>query len=34
MMLLGISKSFDVSLITQQVLRGQTDKVVTFIDGK
>lgn len=30
----GISKSFDVSLITQQVLSGQTDKVVTFIDGK
>ena len=30
----GISKSFDVSLITQQVLSGQTDKVVTFVDGK
>ncbi|OAZ04364.1 T9SS type B sorting domain-containing protein [Flavobacterium succinicans] len=30
----GISKSFDVSMITQQVLSGQTDKVVTFIDGK
>lgn len=30
----GISKSFDVSLITQQVLGGQTDKDVTFIDGK
>lgn len=30
----GISKSFDVSSITQQVLGGQTDKDVTFIDGK
>ncbi|MEO6175472.1 MAG: T9SS type B sorting domain-containing protein [Flavobacterium circumlabens] len=30
----GISKSFDVSTITQQVLGVQTDKVVTFIDGK
>lgn len=30
----GISKSFDVSAITQQVLGGQTDKEVTFIDGK
>ncbi|REH00316.1 T9SS type B sorting domain-containing protein [Flavobacterium aquicola] len=30
----GISKSFDVSTITQQVLGGQTDKDVTFIDGK
>ncbi|RZJ54935.1 MAG: T9SS type B sorting domain-containing protein [Flavobacterium sp.] len=30
----GISNAFDVSAITQQVLGGQTDKVVTFIDGK
>lgn len=30
----GISKSFDISAITQQVLGGQTDKEVTFIDGK
>ncbi|WP_125718709.1 T9SS type B sorting domain-containing protein [Flavobacterium ustbae] len=30
----GISKSFDVATITQQVLGGQTDKDVTFIDGK
>jgi hypothetical protein len=30
----GYFKSFDVSLITQQVLSGQTNKVVTFIDGK
>lgn len=30
----GISKSFDVSMITQQVLGGQIDKVVNFIDGK
>ncbi|PJJ09502.1 gliding motility-associated-like protein [Flavobacterium sp. 1] len=30
----GISKSFDVSAITEQVLGGQIDKVVTFIDGK
>jgi gliding motility-associated-like protein len=30
----GISKSFDVSMITQQVLGGQIDKVITFIDGK
>lgn len=29
----GISKSFDVSMTMQQVLGGQTDKVVTFIDG-
>ena len=29
----GISSSFDVSMVTQQVLGGQTDKVVTFIDG-
>ncbi|QGK76115.1 T9SS type B sorting domain-containing protein [Flavobacterium sp. SLB02] len=30
----GISKSFDVSTVTQQLLGGQTDKDVTFIDGK
>jgi gliding motility-associated-like protein len=30
----GISTSFDVSTITQQVIGGQTDKDVTFIDGK
>lgn len=30
----GISKSFDVSMVTEQVLGGQTDKDVTFIDGK
>ncbi|CAI2768242.1 conserved protein of unknown function precursor containing a type B C-terminal secretion signal [Flavobacterium collinsii] len=30
----GISASFDTSIITQQVLGGQTDKIVTFIDGK
>src|SRR6218665_1654461 len=30
----GISKSFDVSMIMQQVLGGQTNKTVTFIDGK
>jgi gliding motility-associated-like protein len=30
----GISKIFDVSAITQQVLGGQIDKDVTFIDGK
>lgn len=30
----GISKSFEVSNVTQQVLGGQTDKDVTFIDGK
>lgn len=30
----GISKSFDVSNVMQQVLGGQTDKDVTFIDGK
>ena len=30
----GISNSFNVSMITQQVLGGQTDKDVTFIDGK
>jgi gliding motility-associated-like protein len=30
----GISTSFDVSTITQQVLAGQTDKDVTYIDGK
>jgi gliding motility-associated-like protein len=29
----GISSSFDVSTVTQQVLGGQIDKVVTFIDG-
>jgi hypothetical protein len=28
------SKSFDTSIVTQQVLGGQTDKVVIFIDGK
>ncbi|WP_369753517.1 T9SS type B sorting domain-containing protein [Flavobacterium sp. WC2409] len=31
---LGFSTSFDTSLVTQQVLGGQIDKVVTFIDGK
>lgn len=30
----GISKSFDVSTVMQQVLGGQTDKDVSFIDGK
>jgi hypothetical protein len=30
----GFSKSFDTSIVTQQVLGGQTDKVVIFIDGK
>lgn len=30
----GISKSFDVSTVIQQVLGGQTDKDVSFIDGK
>ncbi|MFA9191078.1 T9SS type B sorting domain-containing protein [Flavobacterium sp. FZUC8N2.13] len=30
----GFSSSFDTSTITQQVLGGQIDKVVTFIDGK
>ncbi len=30
----GLSTSFDTSTITQQVLGGQIDKVVTFIDGK
>ena len=30
----GFSKSFDTSIVTQQVLGGQTDKVATFIDGK
>ena len=30
----GFSSSFDTSTITQQVLGGQSDKVVTFIDGK
>ncbi|MBK0369494.1 T9SS type B sorting domain-containing protein [Flavobacterium agrisoli] len=30
----GFSTSFDTSTITQQVLGGQTDKDVTFIDGK
>lgn len=30
----GFSTSFDTSTVTQQVLQGQTDKVVTFIDGK
>lgn len=29
----GISSSFDTSLITQKVIGGQIDKVVTFIDG-
>ncbi|MCQ0110678.1 T9SS type B sorting domain-containing protein [Zhouia sp. CL16] len=29
----GFSSSFDVSLVNQQVLGGQVDKVVTFIDG-
>lgn len=29
----GISKSFDVSAVMQQVLGGQTDKDVSFIDG-
>ena len=30
----GFSSSFDTTTITQQVLQGQIDKVVTFIDGK
>lgn len=30
----GFSTSFDTSLVTQQVLGGQIDKVVTFIDSK
>ena len=30
----GVSSSFDTSTVTQQVLQGQMDKVVTFIDGK
>lgn len=30
----GISTSFDVSAVTQQILGGQIDKDVTFIDGK
>lgn len=30
----GFSTSFDTSMVTQQVLGGQTDKTVTFIDGK
>lgn len=30
----GISTSFDTSTITQQVLQGQIDKVITYIDGK
>lgn len=30
----GISTSFDLSTVTQQVLGGQTNKVVTFIDGR
>lgn len=30
----GISSSFDLSKVTQQVLGGQTNKVVTFIDGR
>ncbi|MFC5683901.1 T9SS type B sorting domain-containing protein [Flavobacterium sp. MAHUQ-51] len=30
----GFSNSFNTSTISQQVLGGQTDKVVTFIDGK
>ncbi|WP_252723845.1 T9SS type B sorting domain-containing protein [Winogradskyella psychrotolerans] len=29
----GISSSIDVSMITQQVLGGQTDKIITYIDG-
>ncbi len=30
----GISSSFNTATISQQVLGGQTDKVITFIDGK
>lgn len=30
----GFSTSFDTSIVTQEVLGGQIDKVVTFIDGK
>ena len=30
----GYSTSFDTSMVTQQVLGGQSDKMVTFIDGK
>ncbi|OBX26974.1 hypothetical protein A9996_02065 [Gelidibacter algens] len=30
----GISSSFDLSTVTQQVLGGQTNKVVTFVDGR
>lgn len=30
----GFSTSFDTSTVTQQVLGGQTEKTVTFIDGK
>lgn len=30
----GFSSSFDTSMVTQQVLGGQMDKVVTFIDAK
>ncbi|TYP99856.1 gliding motility-associated-like protein [Tenacibaculum adriaticum] len=29
----GLSSSFDVSMVTQQVLGGQIDKIVTYIDG-
>lgn len=29
----GISSAFDVSLVEQQVLGGQSDKVITYIDG-
>lgn len=30
----GISNSFDVSMILEQLLNGQTDKIVRFTDGK
>jgi gliding motility-associated-like protein len=30
----GFSSSFDTSLVTQQILAGQVDKEITFIDGK
>lgn len=30
----GFSTSFDTSMVTRQVLGGQSDKMVTFIDGK
>lgn len=30
----GFSTSFDTSIVTQEVLGGQIDKVITFIDGK